>query len=318
MAIFSASVPGKIILFGEHAVVYGQPAIAVPVDQIRAHVRITTRPQESPGRMRILAPAVDLACDLDELSPDHPLAAAVKGVLDSRQTELEQLPACTLEITSTIPVASGLGSGAAVSVAIIRALGKLLGQPLSDEQVSALAYEVEKIHHGTPSGIDNTVVTYAQPVYFQREEPIETFTIAEPFTIVIADTGLPSPTKKAVGDVRAAWQADPEGYEHLFATAGDIARRARQAIENGTPEQLGPLMNANHSLLQKMGVSSPELDHLIEAARQAGALGAKLSGGGRGGNMIALVSPQTAKTIARSLRQAGAVNTIATIVGEKS
>ena len=304
MPVFSASAPGKMILFGEHAVVYGQPAIAVPIDQVRADVRITTDPQGIPGEMRILAPDIDLACNLEDLPPTHPLAAAVNGVLASQQKNIADLPACTLKITSTIPVASGLGSGAAVSVAIIRAMGELLGRPLTNKQVSDLAYEVEKIHHGTPSGIDNTVVTYAQPVYFQRGEPIETFTIAEPFTIVIADTGITSPTKEAVGDVRAAWQADPEGYEHLFATAGDIARRARQAIENGTPEQLGPLMNANHSLLQKMGVSSPELDRLVEAGRQAGALGAKLSGGGRGGNMIALVSPQTAKNVTRSLRQA--------------
>jgi mevalonate kinase len=315
MPIFSASAPGKMILFGEHAVVYGQPAIAVPVDQVRADVRITTHPQGVMSEMHIIAPDIDLACNLDDLPSTHPLAAAVNGVLASQQKIIADLPACTLEITSSIPVASGLGSGAAVSVAIIRALGVMLGHPLSNKQVSALAYDVEKIHHGTPSGIDNTVVTYEQPVYFQRGEPIETFTIAEPFTIVIADTGIPSPTKEAVGDVRAAWQAHPEGYERLFAAAGDIARKARQAIENGTPEQLGPLMDANHSLLQKMGVSSPELDCLVEAARQAGALGAKLSGGGRGGNMIALVSTQTAKTITRSLRQAGAVHTITTTVG---
>jgi mevalonate kinase len=315
MPVFSASASGKMILFGEHAVVYGQPAIAVPVDQVRVDVRIVTHPQGTPGEMRILAPKINLDCNLEDLPPTHPLAAAVNGVLASQQKNIADLPACILEIISTIPVASGLGSGAAVSVAIIRALGKQLGRPLPDEQVSALAYDVEKIHHGTPSGIDNTVVTYAQSVYFQRGEPIEIFTIAEPFTIVIADTGVPSPTKEAVGDVRAAWQADPEAYERLFAAAGDIARKARQAIENGTPEQLGPLMDANHSLLQKMGVSSPELDRLVEAARQAGALGAKLSGSGRGGNMIALVSPQTAKTIARSLRQAGAVHTITTTVG---
>ena len=225
---------------------------------------------------------------------------------------VERMPACTIKVTATIPVASGLGSGAAVSVAVIRALAGFLGNPLPADEVSALAYEIEKIHHGTPSGIDNTVVTYALPVYFVRGKPIETFPVPRPFTIVIGDTGHPAPTRESVGDVRVAWQADPKTYERLFAAVGSIAKTARQAIENGHPQWLGPLMDENHELLREMGVSSPGLDRLVCTAKEAGALGAKLSGGGRGGNMIALVETGQAESVAQALEMAGAVRTIST------
>ena len=314
MPAFTASAPGKIILFGEHAVVYGQPAIAVPVMQVRARATVTPNISGSPGEVRILAPDVGLDSLWGRLSPENPIGAALRGVCAS--LGVTQVPACTLKVTSTIPVASGLGSGAAVSVAIIRALGGFLGQPLPDEQVSTLAYEVEKIHHGTPSGIDNTVVTFTQPVYFVKGQPVEIFEVARSFTIVIGDTGITAPTKESVGDVRRAWQADPQAYERLFAAAGSLARAARQAIESGRPERLGPLMDENHALLQEMEVSSSELDRLVAAAKQAGALGAKLSGGGRGGNMIAMVASAQAKAVAQALQIAGAVRTITTEVGK--
>ena len=315
MPAITASAPGKVILFGEHAVVYGRPAIAVPVTEVRARAIVSADPRSAPGSMLIQAPAIGLDALLADLPEEQPLAAAVNGVLST--LGISRSPACTLRVTSTIPLASGLGSGAAVSVAILRALSAFLGRPLSDEQVSALAFEVEKLHHGTPSGIDNTVITYAMPVYFVRGQPIQTLHVAQPFTIVIGDTGIPSPTAIAVGDVRRLWEEKPAHYEALFDSAGQIARQARQAIQSGQPETLGALMDANHNLLQEMGVSSPELDRLVTTARANGALGAKLSGGGRGGNMIALASPETAPVIVGALSAAGASRTIVTAVRPK-
>ena len=302
-----ASAPGKIILFGEHAVVYGQPALAVPVTQVQAEVRIDKI--FSPG-IRINAPSIQLNEKLDALAPDHPLAATVRNTLDA--LEVDSLNNAAILIRSNIPVASGLGSGAAVSVAIIRALAKQLKKTLTDEQVSALAYETEKLYHGTPSGIDNTVVTYARPVYFIKGHPIEILQVKKPFTIVIGDTGVPASTKESVRDVRVQQHKRTERYETLFAAIGSIADTARQLIESGMPESLGPLMDENHALLRNMKVSSPELDNLVETARKAGALGAKMSGGGRGGNMIALVQTGKAGAVARALREAGATNTITT------
>lgn len=305
-----AFAPGKIILFGEHAVVYGRPALAVPVMQVRAEVEVLASPH--PG-VWIEAPAIGLYAELSTLPSNHPLASVIRNVFS--HLGIFPFPSLTVRIASTIPVAAGLGSGAAVSVALIRAISSALDSPLPDEAVNALAFEGERLHHGTPSGIDNTVVTYARPVYFVKGQPIETFYPGKPFTIVIGDTGIAASTKESVGDVRKRWEADPPRWEKIFDAVGDIVHQARHAIEAGEVDALGPLMNANHALLQEMTVSSPELDRLVSAACLAGALGAKLSGGGRGGNMIALVRPGEREQVEAALRAAGAKNVIVTQVG---
>lgn len=305
----TASAPGKIILFGEHAVVYGRPAIAAPVTQVHADVEVMDSRQ--PG-IWIDAPDISLQAELGTLPDSHPLSVLIIGTFKAVGITYK-LP-LTIHIHSTIPVASGLGSGAAVSVAIARALSAHLGLPLTDDQVSQLAYGTEALYHGTPSGIDNTVVTYACPVYFVKGQTIETLRVGAPFTIVIGDTGVPAPTKESVGDVRRLWERDIDYWEKVFDQVGDLAKRARGAIESGDASLLGELMNLNHELLQTMTVSSPDLDRLVHVARSTGALGAKLSGGGRGGNMIALVKPDRAEIIANALRTVGAKNTIITTV----
>jgi mevalonate kinase len=312
MPAISASAPGKVILFGEHAVVYNRPAIAVPVLQVQAKAMVMADLRAPSGQISIQSPQIDLDTTLDAVPQDHPIAQAFSLIIDA--LKIQRMPALQLRIVSSIPVAAGLGSGAAVSIAIIRAVSTFLGHPMNDEQVSALAYEVEKLHHGTPSGIDNTVITYQKPVYFIRDSRIEVFRVSEPFTIVIGDTGIKSPTALAVSEVRRSWQAASDQYEMLFDEIGQLVQEARQEIEKGNPSAIGSLMNENHRLLSKMGVSSPELERLVEAARSAGALGAKLSGGGRGGNMIALASGENAQAISAALLSAGAVRTIISIV----
>jgi mevalonate kinase len=306
----SASAPGKIILFGEHAVVYGRPALAVPVTDVQANATVTENRLRT---IRIEAPGIGVNADLQALPPNHPLAAVTRAVLGA--LGIVHPPSFTMRIESTIPVASGLGSGAAVSVAAIRALASFLGCVMPDEKVNALAFEIEKLHHGTPSGIDNIVVTYAKPVYFLKGCPGETFHPGVPFTIVIGDTGVPASTKESVREVRELWQADPARFEKMFDVVGEIVQKAREAIESGEMMDLGLLMDKNHSILQGMTVSSQLLDRLVDAARSAGALGAKLSGSGRGGNMIALVKPESAQTVTEALVAAGAKRTITTHVG---
>ncbi|MCP4141584.1 MAG: mevalonate kinase [Chloroflexi bacterium] len=337
--VITARASGKIILFGEHAVVYGQPALAVPVNQLYAEAEVSDIPRAG---IWVNAPDINLHEELPRIAPENPLASVILAVFSTLNIDVfarRALPGeaismtvgeivasqnhaprndkpkgIEIKISSTIPLASGLGSGAAVSVAIIRALSTHLEHPFSDKKVNEIAYEVEKIHHGTPSGIDNTVVTYAKPIFFIKDQPIELLSVAEPFTIIIADTGIPAPTKESVGDVHKLWEKNPQKMEALFAAAGSIAKTARQAIEGGFPEQLGPLMNENQRILREMGVSSPELDRLTEASLKAGALGAKLSGGGRGGNMIALSTKENAPAIAEALYDAGAKNVIVTEV----
>ncbi|MFZ6028783.1 MAG: mevalonate kinase [Chloroflexota bacterium] len=310
MPAINTSAPGKVILFGEHAVVYGQPAIAAPVHEVKAKVSVTPNPKGMAGAVRLVAKDVDVDALLPELDPAHPLAVALQAVCV--HLGVKDLPACTVKVTSSIPLAAGLGSGAAVSVAVVRAMAAFLGRPLSDNEVSALAYEVEKVHHGTPSGIDNAVIAHAQALYFVKDRPFEKLHPKKPITLAIADTGISSPTRQAVGDVRKAWQADKKKYEAYFESVGSIVDSARQAIEAGSLEQLGALMDANHGLLRKIGVSCPALDALAAGARQAGAFGAKLSGGGRGGNLIALVDQERVDAVARAMIAAGAVRVIVT------
>ena len=314
LSLVKSSAHGKIILFGEHAVVYNRPALAVPVTQVHADVEVSESPRAG---IFIDAPNIDLHAELNSLPADHPIASVILKVfphpnpLSLRERGLGE-GGLNISITSTIPVASGLGSGAAVSVALIRALSSFLSRPITDSEVNSIAFEIEKLHHGTPSGIDNTVIAYNKPVYFIKGQPIETFKTGKPFTIVIGDTGISAPTKESVGDVRRLWLRDTNTFENYFNEIEQIALIARRSIESGRPELLGELMDQNHALLQCLTVSSPELDKLVEAARNAGALGAKLSGGGRGGNMIALADQAKAESVAQALMSAGARHTIIT------
>jgi len=312
MPAIAAWAPGKIILFGEHAVVYHRPAIAVPVTDVQARAVILPNPLGQPGSVQIDAPDIGLNALLSELPPENPLATSILAVQE--QLGISSLPAFKIRITSTIPIAAGLGSGAAISAAIARAVSNFLGHPLSDSQVSDIAYRVDQYYHGTPSGIDNTVIAHNRPVYFVRGQPFQTLRVVQPFTLVIGNSGLPSPTGTVVGDLRARYEADPAAYEPIFNHIGAIAEQARGVIEQGDPFDLGPLLTANHAFLHQLGVSCPELNRLVTAALAAGALGAKLSGGGRGGNMIALVEPELAEDVSAALRAAGAVHALTTVV----
>ena len=302
-----SSAPGKIILFGEHAVVYNRPALAVSVTQVHADVEVLDSPRAG---IFINAPGIDLHAELNSLPADHPIASVILKLV--QRFEISKTPDLEINITSTIPIASGLGSGAAVSVALTRALSSYLSRSFTDDEVNSLVFEIEKLHHGTPSGIDNTVITYNKPVYFIKGQPIETFKVGRPFTVVIGDTGISALTKESVGDVRRSWLRDTAVFENYFDEIAQIALIARRSIEHGKPELLGELMDQNHALLQRLTVSSPELDKLVDAAHKAGALGAKLSGGGRGGNMIALVEQDNAESVANALISAGAKRTIIT------
>ncbi len=305
-----ATAPGKAILLGEHAVVYGRPAIAVPVWQAVATAEVVDR-ADGAG---CLVVARDLAQQfrLAAAGDDQPLAVVTRLAL--AQAGVSPDPAWTITLHSTIPIASGLGSGAALSTALVRALFAHADQPAAAETVSAIVYESERIYHGTPSGIDNTVIAYGAPLWFVKDQPPAPFRPPAPFTLVIAHTGVASPTRETVGAVRAAWQAAPARYEARFDAIAALVTASRGAIQRGDWPLLGMLMDENQALLEELDVSSPELDRLIAQARAAGALGAKLSGGGRGGNMIALVNENAAEPVAEALRSGGAASVLVTTV----
>ncbi|MBZ0304392.1 MAG: mevalonate kinase [Anaerolineae bacterium] len=306
----SYSAPAKIILFGEHAVVYGQPAIAVPISGLRAFATIEPSPPDQPG-LRLVAEDLQQTFHLETVDADNALAATVDIILQHLQVPP---PSVTIRLRSAIPIASGLGSGAAIAAVLGRALSAAANLSLSDDALNTVVYAVETLHHGTPSGIDNTVVVYEQPVYFVRGKPIETLHVKHPLQLVIADTGQPAPTHIAVGDVRKLVEAHPEQAGPVIEGIGQLVSQARQALSQGEIALLGQLMTDNHTLLQQLTISSADLDHLVQTALEAGAVGAKMSGGGRGGNMIALVSETTGAQVERALRAAGAVRTFKTVV----
>jgi mevalonate kinase len=303
----TASAPAKLILCGEHAVVYGRPAIALPLAGIRARARVTA------GRHRsgIAVQARDLGRHWRVADdPGHPISELILAVLAHLGVAAGARD-LRITIRSRIPIASGMGSGAAVATALVRALAALYGRELAPEAVSALVYASEQRFHGTPSGVDNAVVAFERPIWFQRmrdQRPptIEPISIAAPFTLLIGDTGVRSATRAPVGDVRRSWVAEPARFEALFDRVGELVTRARALLGAGDVVALGPLLSHNHELLAQIGVSSPELDSLVSAALGAGALGAKLSGAGWGGVMLALVAPETSEPVSRALRAAGA------------
>lgn len=301
----------KVILCGEHAVVYGRPAIALPLPRLRATATVTPREPGDDARaddVDIIAPNINARYWM-RLQPGRPLARIAQLTLDriGMHSDHAEWRPFTLSLLSDIPVGANLGSGAATSVAASRATASFFGRTLPAEELSALAYEVEQMHHGTPSGIDNTVVAFEQPVWFVRGQPPELLGAAALLPLVIADTGEATPTRVPVGDVRAAWQRDHDALEAVFDEIARLVTQSREALLAGDLARLGAAMDANHALLQALTVSSPALDALCEAARGAGALGAKMSGGGRGGNMIALARDDGhAAALAETLTRAGA------------
>ncbi len=308
MPVISASAPGKVILCGEHVVVYGYPAIALPVKAVSNRTRVYAHPAAPAGEVILNAPAIDLEAPLSSLSPGHPLRRSVELTLET--LGVSSLPACEIHVTSTIPLGAGLGSSAATTVSIVRAVSAFLGHPLESDQVNRIAFEVEKIHHGTPSGIDNTVITYEVPILFQRDVNFQKIRVAQPFQLVIADSGVSFSTAEAVAGVRSRWLSSPAQYQGHFESIARLTGEVEHLLEIGVPQQIGPLLTQNHRILAEMGVSSPRLDELVDTAIKAGALGAKLSGGGIGGNVIALVNTEVIDQVVTSLETRGTARTL--------
>lgn len=297
----AATAPAKIILCGEHAVVYGVPAIAIPVTSLQAHATV----QEATDETIIIAEDTQERLTIHD---QHPLARATQLALE----QVNSRSNIQVTVTSTIPMASGLGSGAAVSAAIVRAIYRYHERPLDLQAINKVVYQVEKLHHGTPSGIDNTVIVYEQPVYFVKSQPIQTIEVATPFEIVIADTGQPASTKETVSHVAHLHRTRPSYVKAILVEIESLVEQAKEALRTGDATQLGQCLTRNHGYLRELEVSTPQLDQLVQVANATGALGAKLSGGGGGGNMIALMTHQTRSAVQKALLKAGATQVFTT------
>ncbi|MFN8624934.1 MAG: mevalonate kinase [Candidatus Binatia bacterium] len=267
--------PGKVILLGEHAVVYGRAALAASIDRYVEVEAARTGGAGSPVPRDGSTSAPRWAVPPEALCR----AAELTGV-DPREI--------TASARATMPSGAGLGSSAGLSVALIRALAALAGQSLSDATLCGRAFEIEKIFHGFPSGIDNTVATYGGLLAFKHGTAPRPVVLPRPLPLVIAVGRAPRETQKVVRGLRQRWEANPERYEPLFDAIDGLVREAETAIGTADLRKLGCAMRANHDLLQHMGISTEELDRMVALADAGGALGAKLTGGGGGGAVIAL------------------------------
>lgn len=309
----TATAPGKVILLGEHAVVYGQPALAIPVAAVEA--RATVWPAEGPLTIHAHYPrregGEEHSVVVADASAADALATAVRAALGPAPSDA--LPRWSIEVASTVPTGRGMGSSAAIAVALARAVRRAMGEGASDEEIAALALAAERVTHGTPSGIDNTVVALECPIRFHAGRATR-LTLPEPLMLLIADSGLPSATADMVAGVRRRREQQPAAHAHWFAQIARLVDDAAAAIARGEAIRLGRLMNTNHLVLQALRVSVPAVDLLVSAAREAGALGAKLSGAGGGGVVIALVTPDTATEVSRALLDAGAEKVLRSVI----
>lgn len=306
MPVISSSACAKLILLGEHAVVYGQPALAIPFSGLKVRCVIEPWINGPTGTLQINARKLQLNQPLQVLPEDNFLRKAVELVL--AELGVSQTPTCKLTIYSDIPISAGLGASAAIAVAAMRALSAFLGHPLEKETLNRLAFETERLMHGNPSGIDNTVIVYEQPILFRKGELIEFVYPSKNLHFLIADSGIKKATADTVAYLAQQRERNPQFIEAALEEIGRIALFGKKAFEQGDLSALGDAMNANQALLAQLDLSCEALEKLIVAARQAGALGAKLTGGGKGGNMLALVTPETQEAVRKALLSAGAVS----------
>jgi mevalonate kinase len=276
---------GKAILFNEHFVVHGVPGIVSAIDsaadaEVRKNGKGITVEDERKGAKGY--------AEKKKLQQKE----SIERMLEAMNVDPQKI-SLKIWLGGNLPGFSGIGASAASSVAITRAIVEEFGMDLPDEKINDVAYEAEKAYAGNPSGIDNTAATFGGLIWFKKNlgggtNTIERLSIREPVGIVIGNTGIVANTKAMVAGVAERKKRNLEKYGALFRQAEDLAFTARKALEAFDLKQVGKLMNENHRLLQEIEVSCKELDHLVDLAREQGAFGAKLTGGGGGGCMVAL------------------------------
>ena len=296
-----SSACGKVILLGEHAVVYGRPAIALPIPlAVEAVVR------RGGDGVNLVIPRWGLEQKVRPV-PGQSRSGLLHSLLERLGLAAQ---AMTIEVIPHGPRAMGLGGSAALAVAVIRALDRGFSLHLDDAAINALAFECEKVAHGTPSGIDNTIATYGGPLLYQRSVKtpaagtFQEIRLSEPVPLVIGITGRESLTANTVARVRRAWETHQARYDAIFDQIGALTRAGADALRDGHFRELGELMNLCHGYLNALQLSTPELEELVHVAREHGALGAKLTGGGGGGSMVALC-PDTQDQVAQAMERVG-------------
>ncbi len=291
----------KLILVGEHAVVYGKPAIAIPFP-----LEVTSTVESREGEaMLACTHYVGLLNQVPQ--PLKGIALCINHTLIYLGKPLSGL---LIRLQSEIPMGRGLGSSAAIAVAIVRSLFSFYGRPLTQHKLMELVHKAEEYAHGNPSGIDMAATSSHMPIWFQRDRKVDPLTVGKALHLVVADSGKIGDTLSAVKKVKENYRLEPAKVKGAIEQVEQIAKLAKVALAKGDLHMLGSLLDANHDELRTMGVSDKGLNQLVETAKNEGALGAKLTGGGCGGCIMALAnSLHHAEQLAKRLLSAGAYKT---------
>lgn len=306
----TASAPAKVIMFGEHFVVYGEPAIVLAIDK-RAYARVE---QRKDGKLFFRSLNLSLSgyfengnfkVEEGDAREARLRFEPLKCVVDKVLEKSGERVGLDIEVNSAIPVAAGLGSSAATAASVAAAVSALLGVKAAKEDVFRIAFEAEKITHGTPSGVDPAIATFGGALMFQMDTGFRPIEVKCEIPLVVGDTGVNRSTRVQVMKVRGVMDRHPHIFRFMREIAREIVLEALEALKRGDLEALGELMNLNHALLYGVGVSDESLEWLINAARKAGATGAKLTGAGGGGCMIALAESERIGKVLEAVQTAG-------------
>jgi mevalonate kinase len=291
---------GKVILLGEHSVVYGRPAL---VAGLARGAEAQAEPWPS---ARLEVEPWGIAFDADEMQSDdrtEQLRAAFCALLHGFGAPR---PSVRVRVELSIPGAAGLGGSAALSVAIVRAIDALRGEQRSPEAVADAAMAAERVFHGQPSGIDTAMAAGSGAALFRKGQPLEPIVLARPLALVIGDSGESGQTKTTVASVKRQHERDPTKVDAIFDAIEALVLNAKSALQVGDLAPLGRFMSENQKLLNTLMLSTATLEEMCQTASAAGALGAKLTGGGGGGCMIALCAgPELATPVLDALHGMG-------------